>query len=143
MACIDYGTVIELAPRETVTLPDVRGATLRITRGTVWITQENDTQDTVLRPGDSWTVERNGLTILEAQSDVSLCVVGRRIEALLTGRKHALQRDRHGRGHANSWWHSSPRPKGARCRMCETAWAEHPRRGGSPAPLLRMPRWQR
>lgn len=88
MACIDYGTVIELAPRETVTLPDVRGATLRINRGTVWITQENDTQDTVLRPGDSWTVERNGLTILEAQSNVSLCVVGRRIEALLTGRKH-------------------------------------------------------
>ena len=88
MPCFEYGTLIDLAPRETVTLPDVRGATLRITRGTVWITQENDTNDTVLLPGDTWTVERNGLTIVEAQGDVSLCVVGRRIEALMTGRKH-------------------------------------------------------
>ena len=87
MACFEYGTLIDLAPRETVTLPDVRGATLRVTRGTVWITQENETRDTVLSPGDTWTVERNGLTILEAQGDVSLCVVGRRIEALITGRK--------------------------------------------------------
>ena len=86
MACFEYGTLIDLAPRETVTLPDVRGATLRVTRGTVWITQENDTRDTVLRPGDTWTIERNGLTILEAQGEVSLCVAGRRMEALMTGR---------------------------------------------------------
>ena len=91
MACFEYGTLIDLAPRETVTLPDVRGATLRITRGTVWITQENDTRDTVLRPGDTWTVERNGLTILEAQSDVSLCVVGRRIETLLAQRSNSAR----------------------------------------------------
>jgi len=91
MACFEYGTLIDLAPRETVTLPDVRGATLRITRGTVWITQENDTKDTVLRPGDTWTVERNGLTILEAQGDVSLCVVGRRIETLVARRSHSAR----------------------------------------------------
>ena len=85
MACFDYGTIIDLSPRETVTLPDVRGATFRMTRGTVWITQENDTQDIVLRPGDVWTVERDGLTIMEAQSDVSLCVVGRRVATLFKG----------------------------------------------------------
>jgi hypothetical protein len=85
MACFEYGTIVDLAPRETVTLPDVRGATLRLTRGTVWITQENDTQDIVLRTGDSWTVERDGLTIVEAQDQVSLCVVGRRMASLFTG----------------------------------------------------------
>lgn len=79
MVCFEHGTSIGLSPRETLTLPDVRGATLRVARGTVWITQEDDPQDVVLRTGDTWTVERNGLTILEAQSEVNLCVVGRRI----------------------------------------------------------------
>ena len=35
MACFDNGTIIDLAPRETVILPDMRGATLRVARGTV------------------------------------------------------------------------------------------------------------
>jgi Protein of unknown function (DUF2917) len=83
MACFEHATSIGLQPRETLTLPDVRGATLRVTRGTVWITQEDDPQDIVLRTGDTWTVERNGLTILEAQGEVTLCVAGRRIERAL------------------------------------------------------------
>ena len=91
MACFEYGTIIDLSPRETLTLPDVRGATLRMTRGTVWITQEDDTQDIVLRPGDTWTVERNGLTILEAQSEVSLCVVGRPLATLFEGRARKVR----------------------------------------------------
>ncbi len=87
MACFEHGTMVELKTREALTLPDVRGATLRVARGTVWITQENDTQDIVLHSGDTWTVERNGLTILEAQGEVSLCVIGRRIETLVAGRE--------------------------------------------------------
>jgi hypothetical protein len=84
MACFEYGTIIDLTVRETVTLGDVRGATLRVARGTLWITQEGDAQDVVLRTGDTWTVERNDLTVLEAQSDVSFCVMGRRVDALVT-----------------------------------------------------------
>jgi hypothetical protein len=87
MACFDHGSIVELNPRETVSLPDFRGATLRVARGTVWITQEDDTQDVVLRTGDSWTVEHNGLTILEAQDDVSLCVIGRSVADALDGRR--------------------------------------------------------
>ena len=88
MACFDHGKIVELKTRQTVSLPDVRGATLRVARGTLWITQQDDTQDIVLRAGDTWTVERNGLTIMEAQGDVSLRVIGRRIEGLLTRRGH-------------------------------------------------------
>jgi Protein of unknown function (DUF2917) len=91
MACFEYGTIVDLAPRDVVTLPDMRSATLRVTRGTLWITQENDTQDVVLRPGDSWVVERNGLTIVEAQNDASFCVVGRRFETLNDGRVHRIR----------------------------------------------------
>lgn len=84
MACFEYGTIVDLGVRETLSLPNMRGATLRVTRGTVWITQQDDTRDIVLRAGDSWAVERNGLTIVEAQEDTSFCVMGRKIEARAT-----------------------------------------------------------
>ena len=81
MARFEPGTIIELDAREVVTLPDVRGATLRVTRGTLWITQEGDSRDVVLRAGDSWGVERIGLTVVEAQNDASFCVIGRCMES--------------------------------------------------------------
>jgi hypothetical protein len=85
MACFEHGTIIELDARDVVKLPDVRSATLRVTRGTLWITQEGDPQDVVLRSGDIWVVERNGLTIVEAQNEASFCVLGTRIETLVEG----------------------------------------------------------
>ncbi len=92
MACFEHGTIVEMAPRETVTLPDVRGSTLRVARGTLWITQEDDPQDIVLRNGDVWTVERNGLTIVEAQSESSFCVIGRRVSSLIRNRTRRARR---------------------------------------------------
>jgi DUF2917 family protein len=82
MACFETGTVVSLAAREVITLPDVRGATLRVTRGTVWLTQEGDRNDVVLRAGDNWAVERDGDTVVEAQDDVTFCVMGREASAL-------------------------------------------------------------
>jgi hypothetical protein len=80
MACFESGTIIEMAAREALTLQDVRGATLRVTRGMIWLTQENDRHDVVLRPGDNWVVERDGATVLEAQDDTIVCVVGRQLD---------------------------------------------------------------
>lgn len=80
MASLKQGTIIELGARESVPLTDLRGATLRVTRGTLWITQEDDTQDIVLRAGDNWTIERQGLTLVEAQQDATFCVLGRYLE---------------------------------------------------------------
>ncbi len=82
MACFESGTVVSLASREAITLPDISGATLRVTRGTVWLTQENDRKDVVLRPGDNWLVERDGDTVVEAQDAVVFCIVGRQGAAL-------------------------------------------------------------
>ncbi|MFO1397274.1 MAG: DUF2917 domain-containing protein [Burkholderiales bacterium] len=81
MALLKQGTIIDLAVRESVPLTDLRGTTLRVTRGTLWVTQQDDTQDIVLRAGDNWTVERNGLTLVEAQQDATFCVLGRYLEA--------------------------------------------------------------
>jgi len=96
MACFEYGTTIDLDPRETVTLPDVRGTTLRVAAGTVWITQEGDPQDIVLRTGDTWVVERDGLTVLEAQGTVRFCIMGRRVASLVLARTERVARPR--------WW---------------------------------------
>lgn len=90
MACFKEGTTIELTTRESVSLPDARGTTLRVTRGTVWITQENDTQDIVLRAGDTWVVEKNGLTILEAQESSTFCALNRQLEMRLMPRQETM-----------------------------------------------------
>jgi len=76
MLCNGYDKVFDLNHGDLVELQDSRGTTLRVTRGTVWITQEHDTQDIVLRAGDVWTVERQGLTLVEAQGDALVCMVG-------------------------------------------------------------------
>jgi len=77
MACFESGTVISLPAREAITLPHVGGATLRVTQGVLWLTEENDRHDVVLRRGDNWVVESNGDTVVEAQNDAVFCIVGR------------------------------------------------------------------
>ena len=74
---------LDLRKRQSLQLNDVAGATLRVTRGSVWITQEADTRDVVLGAGESFTVERDGLTIVEAQGDTTLLAAGRGLERLL------------------------------------------------------------
>jgi hypothetical protein len=77
MACYETGTVVSLHRHEAITLPDVRGATLQVTRGDVWVTEEHKARDIVLRSGDAWLVESDGRTVVEAQNDAVFCIVGR------------------------------------------------------------------
>jgi len=70
-------TNVDLRNRQSIAFPDIEGTALAVTRGTLWITQENDTHDVVLGPGDVWMVDRDGLTIIEAQNDASFRVLGR------------------------------------------------------------------
>ena len=76
MACFETGTVVNLSAREAITLPNIRGATLRVTHGTLWLTEERVRDDVVLRPGDNWLVESGGNTVVEAQGDVTFSIVG-------------------------------------------------------------------
>ena len=86
MACFETGTVISLPAREALTLPHIGGATLRVTQGVLWLTEEKDRHDVVLRSGDNWVVESNGDTVVEAQNDAVFCVVGRRAHLELPAR---------------------------------------------------------
>lgn len=67
---------ISLQANELVNLDDARGTTVRVARGQVWMTQYGDLADHVLDAGDSWAIERNGRTVLQAQHATILDVVG-------------------------------------------------------------------
>lgn len=91
-----FATSIDLGSRQSLAFADIEGTALAVTRGTLWITQENDTHDVVLGPGDVWMVERDGLTIIEAQNDASFRALGR-----------AFDREWQARG--RSWWSRAAR----------------------------------
>ena len=80
MVCDGYTKVWDLVPDELVRLDGARGTTLRVTRGTVWITLEDDTRDVVLTAGDVFTIDRGGLTLVEAQARSTVCVMGRAMD---------------------------------------------------------------
>lgn len=94
MNCDASTKVWELAPDELIGLDDGRGATLRVTRGTLWLTFERDTRDVVLTAGDSFTVDRAGLTLAQAHGRTTVCVLARRVQArrILAGREPAAAR---------------------------------------------------
>src|SRR5215813_12800214 len=100
MLCDGYTKVWELAPNELVRLDEARGTTLRVTRGTLWITLENDTRDVVLTAGDSYTIDREGLTLVEAQSASSVCVLAREGQRVTETRHFA---DRSARPGFSGW----------------------------------------
>lgn len=61
-----YGRPLELGRHAALPLAQARGARVRSLRGTLWITQEGDREDYVVRAGDSFTVARNGVTLVSA-----------------------------------------------------------------------------
>jgi Protein of unknown function (DUF2917) len=77
MKCDGYTKVWDLAPGELVKLDGARGTTLRVTRGVLWITLEDDLRDVILAAGDSFTIDREGLTLVESQGAATVCVLAR------------------------------------------------------------------
>jgi hypothetical protein len=72
--------LLQLSNGDLLELPDACGTTLHVAQGRVWLTQEGDRRDIVLRDGDTWTLELPGLAVAEAQGDakVMLFQSGRR-----------------------------------------------------------------
>lgn len=69
--------LLTLGNGDVLELANARGTTLHVTRGTLWLTQERDSRDLLLEAGSTWTVERQGLTVGEAQGDTGVMVIGR------------------------------------------------------------------
>lgn len=63
---------IELQRGEVLRLDASAGKSVRAHAGAVWITEEDSLADVVLEPGESFTLARPGLALVEAFSDASL-----------------------------------------------------------------------
>ena len=94
MLCAGYTKVWDLSAGELVRLDGARGTTLRVTRGKLWITLENDTRDIVLAAGDSYTIDRGGLTLIEAQDAAAVCVMAHYVEEVHHPEARAPRRNR-------------------------------------------------
>ena len=109
MTFFEPGTIVDLAERETLVLPDIAGATLRVNRGTLWITQEHDTRDVVLNAGDVWQVDRDGDTIIEAQTATTLSASGPRVRGRCAGGSQAsASASRAIARRLRAWWSLTP-----------------------------------
>jgi hypothetical protein len=63
---------IELPKGKYLRLREGAGSTVTAREGSVWITEQDNPRDVVLRPGQSFTFGRRGLALVEAFSDASL-----------------------------------------------------------------------
>ncbi len=57
---------IALAPRNAMALTDAAGVEVECLKGQVWLTMDGDRRDIFLEPGDAHSIERNGLTLINA-----------------------------------------------------------------------------
>ena len=55
-----------LLPRQTVSFEDAAGVRVEARAGTVWVTQDYDQRDVVLREGESYTLPGDGRAVVQA-----------------------------------------------------------------------------
>jgi uncharacterized protein (AIM24 family) len=64
---------LQLARHRYMEVVDGEGASMHCLAGTLWVTQDGDPRDVVLAPGESFTLDRNGVAIVYATDDAALC----------------------------------------------------------------------
>jgi hypothetical protein len=75
--------VINLGKRQSLKICDGEERRIVCRRGRLWITQECDTRDIMLVPGESFTLDRRGLTLVTALQNAQLFVEERRPQSSL------------------------------------------------------------
>lgn len=63
------GRATTLARGTLQSIADARGTSVQCLQGAIWLTQQGDARDIVLKAGDRATIERNGTSIVFALSD--------------------------------------------------------------------------
>ena len=66
---------LHLATREILNIHDGVGLLVRCLRGVLWITQANDTDDIVIRDGQSFVLDRPGLALVGAPAGAAELVI--------------------------------------------------------------------
>ena len=68
-------TPVYLKPRELLPVENGVGIEVKALRGNLWITQAGDAKDKVLGPGESFVIDRAGLTLVTALLGPAVLVV--------------------------------------------------------------------
>jgi hypothetical protein len=68
------GSLLYLRDRQHVNMQDAAGWTVKALTGSVWITQEGDNRDIALNAGESFTVDRDGSTLVSPFGEARICV---------------------------------------------------------------------
>jgi hypothetical protein len=64
MVCLNADARIHVQRGGVIRLPDSQGATVHCLAGNAWITLERDDRDILLETGDSFTIDRQGLSVV-------------------------------------------------------------------------------
>ena len=68
-------TPIHLTERESLRLEDGTGLEVRCLLGSLWITEEGEREDTILGRGQSFVLDRPGLSLVTALGGPALAIV--------------------------------------------------------------------
>jgi len=68
-------TTLDLAEHEVVRLNDAEGLAVTCLDGAVWITQAEDPNDVVLKPGQAFVIDHPGLTLVSAPASSAEIVI--------------------------------------------------------------------
>jgi hypothetical protein len=85
----------------TLRVSDGRGRVIAVFAGRVWITQDNDSRDIVVEAGESFQIDRDGLTLAMALRDSQVMLLAAEPSApLRSSRSYRLALGARGRRHA-------------------------------------------
>jgi hypothetical protein len=87
------GRPIHLKSREVLDIHDGEGLAVKCLRGVLWITQSGDTDDIIVRGGETFVLDRDGLALISAPTGPADLVIQDGLDrAHVIDRGHALPR---------------------------------------------------
>ena len=91
-----------LKPNQVATIRGGRGKTVVCHSGSVWVTQDGDPRDVILRAGESFTLDRKGPALLQAFAPGSISITPAEAQTRSARLARFLRFDLSGAGFARS-----------------------------------------
>ena len=75
--------IVRLNPDNGFQMIDAHGACIHVHWGDLWITQEGDSMDHIVKTGESFAINRSGVTLLSAMNDVGASIMKKCTESAI------------------------------------------------------------
>jgi hypothetical protein len=114
-----HQALTDLTAGSTLRLRDGQGRAVVVFEGQVWITQDNDMRDIVLAGGESFSLDRPGLTVVQAFRDTKLAVLEAEpfVERVSSYDLHRLARRERSAAMARAWHQGVAALRGLAARL--------------------------